>query len=167
MPTFKNTWELEQFLQMQIDSVLEHEVAQIAKDEMQIAVNNVVYGAGDPTEYVRRGGNAYGGMGNTVNTGSLADQSQMEATVKDGVLEITNIAEFNHEFALTHNGYGGVDRFKSLAQNIIEGYQSKKAWWNEPRPFITEAINQLESGNEHVEAMKEGLQKKLGRENIK
>ena len=57
--------------------------------------------------------------------GSLADQSQMEVTVKDGVLEITNIADFNHEFALTHNGYGGVDRFKSWLKTS-EGYQSNR-----------------------------------------
>ena len=115
MKTFNSWSQIEAYLKKQIDSCLDKEVAQHVKEEQMTAISDVVYGAGIPSKYERRGGNPYGGMGNTLGTGSLGDPSEMHHTVKNGELVVTNDAERNIDYKWAGYGY---NTSKSLAENI-------------------------------------------------
>ena len=99
---------------------------------------------------------------------SLGDVKQMESTlIDDGVLKVTDNADFNHDFASSHGGYGDVDLSKSLSYNIQYGYGDKDSPWNEPREFITKAKEDIKDSNSHVETMKNSLKKRLGNDVVK
>lgn len=155
--TFNSWSQIEAYLKKQIDSCLDKEVAQHVKEEQMTAISDVVYGAGIPSKYERRGGNPYGGMGNTLGTGSLGDPSEMHHTVKNGELVVTNDAERNIDYKWAGYGY---DTSKSLAENIVYGYGDKDEWYNEPRDFISETIKSMKESGSHVEVMKEALEKR-------
>ncbi|MDD4804544.1 MAG: hypothetical protein PHN69_05150 [Candidatus Pacebacteria bacterium] len=151
---FDNWDDLEKYLKKTIDNILENEMAKQVKDEMQTAISDVVYDAGTPKKYVRRGNNEFGRMGNTDGTGSLADKREMPHTVKDGLLEVANDAERNKKYDFAGKGY---DTSKSLAENIISGYGDRDDWYNEPRDFIGETVKNIKSSKSHIKVMKEAL----------
>ena len=142
-------------IQKQINDCLNKEVAQHVKEQIMTAISIEVYGAGIPQIYVRRGGNVYGGMGNTMGTGSLADPQEMHHTVSNCTLKVTDDAQPSNP------GFG-----LELDEAITYGYGRKNMWWNKPRPFLSEAVENMETTNSHVEVMKEGLEKRLGKGNV-
>lgn len=162
MATFNNLKELEGYLKKVIDDSLDKEIAKYVTDEITVAVSDVVYGAGIPVVYKRRAGNANDyGMKNPVGTGSLADPTQMAHTVQDGVLEVVDNADFKD----AETPRDAIDRSKSLAENIEDGYGNKSIWWNKPRPFMESA---KEAVSENLkEMMQEALEKRLGKGSVK
>ncbi len=158
--SFSNWNQLEQYLKKQIDETLNNEVARQVKEEIQTAVSTEVYSAGSPVKYERRGGNEYGGMGNPIGTGSLGDVNEMDHQVKNGELIVTNNAERNTKYKFAGIGY---DLNKSLAFNIEYGYGAKDKWFNQARPFMSEAVKNMKETKSHVLIMKEGLEKRLGK----
>ena len=130
------------------DAALADEVAKEVKSVESKKVEQTVYGAGLPTMYQRRG------VGE--GTQSLGDVSQMNHSVINGVLEVTNDAEAYYP----DNANGGLNNDWSLAQNIEEGYAGRDTWYSEARPFISDTIDELARSNAHVEAMKRGLKKR-------
>lgn len=141
-------------IQLAVNDSLKNEVTEAVKDEMQSTISEVVYAAGTPIIYQRRGGNNYGGMGNPDGTGSLADKGEMKHNVVNGVLIIKNEAE------------PVKSSFGNLAYNIEYGYGARDRWYNQPRPFIQETRNNLKSNKAHVKALKDGLRKRLGANNV-
>ena len=86
-------------------------------------------------------------MGNPLSTGSLADQNEMEATlIQDGVLEVVDNAEPSSDYDM------------DLDIAIEYGYGTRDKWYNQPRPFMETAKNNMRRSKSHVDAMKEGLQ---------
>lgn len=158
--SFSNWGQLEQYLKKQIDETLNQEVARQVKEEIQTTVSTEVYGAGSPVKYERRGGNDYGGMGNPIGTGSLGDVNEMDHQVKNGELTVVNNAERNTKYKFAGIGY---DLNKSLAFNIEYGYGAKDKWFNQARPFMSEAVKNMKETKSHVDAMKDGLEKRLGK----
>lgn len=158
MPDFKNIKDLNKYLQKQINEVLNKEVAKQVKEEIQQGVSSKVYEAGKPEMYIRRGAmdnNEF--MGNPMGTGSLADIKEMKHKVKDGTLTVTNEAKKNICFPKNKFGY---DDSKSLAYNIEFGYGDMDFWFNRPRQFMKEAINNMKENKGHIDAMIDGLKKK-------
>jgi len=142
-------------IQKQVNDSLKKEVATHVKEKISNHVQTDVYSAyPNPIEYERR----------NLQNGSLGDIKQMESNlINDGVLKITDNADFNHDFASMYDrGYGDVDLSKSLAYNIEYGYGSKNQPWNEPRDFIAETKKDIKNSNSHVEVMKNALRKRLG-----
>lgn len=140
--TFKSWSEIESYLKKQIDDVLNNEVANVVKDQIIESVDEVVYDAGEPVYYQRRGFGD-GSLG-------LGGRSQMEHTVSNGLLEVIDNAKAQK----------GWDNGKSLAENIEYGYGDKYQWYNQPRPFIEHARESLKKNKNHVEMMEEGLEKR-------
>ena len=140
--TFKNWAEIEKYLKKEIDNILGKEVLEVVQDEMIQAVDSVVYDAGTPLYYQRRGLSEYS-LG-------LGGRQQMDGVVNNGTLEVTNNAPPQNEF----------NNDKSLAYNIEYGYGSKDQWFNVSRPFIQTTKENLKRNKNHVEAMKEGLVKR-------
>jgi len=146
-------------IQKQVNDSLQKEVASHVKDKISNHVQSDVYSAyPNPIEYTRR----------NLQNGSLGDIKQMESNlINDGVLEVKDNADFNHDFASIHGGYGDIDLSKSLAYNIEYGYGSMSQPWNEPRDFINETKKDIKSSNSHVEVLKGALRKRLGSDIIK
>lgn len=137
--------ELEKLIRASVNNVLENEVAEAVKIEISNQVEETVYSAyPTPKIYERRGL----GIGNQ----GLGDISQMNSTVVNGVLEVTDDAD-PKVF-----GNNGLDNNFSLAYNINEGYGSQEEDWNKPRDFIGATIEELERNKAHVKYMKQGLQ---------
>ena len=153
--TFRTWREIEDYVKKQIDDCLDKEVAKLVKEEIMTSISTEVYGAGTPVEYVRRGGNPYGGMGNPVGTGSLADINEMSHTVKNGELFVTDDAKRNPDYKDAGTGY---DTNKSLAENIAFGYGDRSEWYNKPRNFIADAVKNMKDSNSVVEILKEALE---------
>ena len=152
---FKNLVELAKHLQKKIDITLQNEVSQQVKEEMQVAISDTVYEAGEPKQYIRRGGNAYGGMGNPLGTGSLADQNEMKVyKIKNGI-KIINEAKRNNAYA----SGAGYDTSASLTENIVYGYGRRDEWYNKPRDFISATRRNLIKNKNHVKALRDGLRK--------
>ena len=115
-------------IQKQVNDSLKKEVASHVKEKISNHVQTDVYSAyPNPIEYERR----------NLQNGSLGDIKQMESNlINDGVLEIKDNADFNHDFASNHGGYGDIDLSKSLAYNIEYGWGNKSTDFSEPRPFM-------------------------------
>ena len=146
--------EIEIKLKKQVNDSLQKEVATHVKGKISNHVQTDVYSAySNPIEYTRR----------NLQNGSLGDIEQMKSNlINDGVLEIKDNADFNHDFASIHGGYGDIDLSKSLSFNIEFGYGSMSQPWNEPRDFMNETKKDIKSSNSHVEVLKGALRKRLG-----
>ena len=151
--------KIQAHIQKQINDSLKKEVSTMVKNKISNHVALDVYLAyPNPIEYERR----------HFENGSLGDIKQMESTlIDDGVLKVQDNADFNHDFASSHGGYGDVDLSKSLSFNIEYGYGDKDSPWNEPREFITKAKEDIKDSNSHVETMKIALKKRLGSDSVK
>lgn len=141
MPTFDSWSALEKHIRKQVNDVLDKEVANAVKDEIIMSVDEVVYGSGSPLVYERRG--------LSPNSEGLGGRSQMHHTVsQDGVLEVTDDAEAKNDWDM------------NLTEAIEYGYSNRETWYNQPRPFMENARENLRDGKYHVERMKEGLEKR-------
>jgi len=146
-------------IQKQVNDSLKKEVATHVKEKISNHVQSDVYNAyPNPVVYTRR----------NLQNGSLGDTEQMKSNlINDGVLEVKDNADFNHDFASEHGGYGDIDLSKSLAYNIEYGYGSMSQPWNEPRDFINETKKDIKSNNSHVEVLKGALRKRLGNDVVR
>lgn len=144
------TWaEVEAYLTEKINSSLQKEMSEMVKDKIEEHVQTDVYDTyPNPVMYERR----------NFQNGSLGDIIQMDSKlISDGVLEVTDNADFNHSFAYTYGGYGDIDISKSLTYNIEKGYGSEDMPWNEARPFIENTREEIQNSNLHSETMKKAL----------
>jgi hypothetical protein len=144
---FKSIKDLNKYLQSKVDETLNDEVAVVVKNQIAEGVRDVVYAAGVPKMYIRRG----------IFSGSsgLGDITKMHHTVNNGILIVTDDADFDRYYSRSNADYS-----KSLGENIEYGYGTRSTWYDKPRPFIKESRNRLESNNKHIEAMKKGLKRK-------
>ena len=114
----------------------------MVKDEIESSISDTVFSAGEPVWYQRR--SQYNGL----NSGGLADKAEMDATlISDGVIEIIDNAKPSRPW---NNG-------RTLSENIEFGYNQKKNWWDQPRPFIAESKENLKNSKAHADSMRDGL----------
>lgn len=143
--SFTSLSQLEAYLQTKINDALNKEVAEQIKSEIQTAVSEKIYQSGTPIIYDRRGGNQYGGMGNSLGTGSLGDPNEMHHTVNSGILEVVDEAKSKMPWE------------RDLSEAIITGYGSGNEWFNEPRDFLETARENMKESKSHVIVLKEAL----------
>lgn len=160
MPSFKNLKELEKHLNQKIKKAMENEVAEKVRDVQQQKIDKEVYAAynivdgshQEPYKYERRR-----------DDGGLRDRRNMVATVTESngkiELSVENVAEGKDQINIDLAGlieYGaGRYGYYQYPYN-----RDDTAWqFMQPRPFIRETRNELASTNQHVEALKKGLQK--------
>ena len=146
MPKFKNLKELEGYLTKVVYDVMTDEVTNTVKDVMVDKVNKIVYDAYKPEVYKRQ-----------YDKGGLIDKdkniSAVSAISDKGVtLTIRNIRSDNGKdvakIVETGEGY-------SVPDIANRGY-------GKPRKFSEGTRNELGSGKAHVDAMRRGLEKRLG-----
>lgn len=145
--TFTSFSQIETYLLQAINDSLNKEVAEQIKDEIKTGVSERIYNSGTPVSYVRRGGNQYGGMGNSLGTGSLSDPDEMHHTVENGTLEVVDLAKSKMPW----------DR--DLSEAMIHGYGSKSEWYNEERDFLQTARENIKESKSHVSSLADGLRR--------
>lgn len=138
-----------------IDSTLAHEVADAVRDQELDAIRDVVYGAYTPKLYHRRG-----------DIDGLADPYNIEATVKDGKLEVVNRAQPNPGGTLDDSR---VTTGKYLDELVEYGHGGSGGFYDfpksgaafmRPRPFTAETKARLSKNKKHVKAFLQGLKKR-------
>ncbi len=140
-----SSWaQLNSILQKTINNILENEVAEVVKNRLVYYVKDTVYDAGTPEYYVRR----------NFNNGSLGDRNTMETEwVSLDTIKITPLADYQHESATDYSG-------NPLAKTIQDGYGTQDKWYNQPRPFVNHARDDIRNSKLHVTEMKKGLTKR-------
>ncbi len=139
-----------------IDKTLDTDVKTAVMIEEMGTINEVVYKAYKrPVMYERRG-----------SMGGLADFHNIEHTVKDGTLHVFNTAEPNP------GGVVNVERVttgKYLDMLIEYGdggpggfydFPKRGAAYMRPRPFTQKTIEHLKEDKLHVNALRQGLQRR-------
>ena len=152
MPQFTNTSDLFAFVRKAIDEALTEDVFKVVRDAEIDTIMEVVYST--PTSgYYRRRGDAEG-MGDPYNieiSGGAA---------KNGIMSVINVTLPN-PYLNGGNERGGYSSTSKDLPSVIEsgrGYD----YWPKPkkRPFTAKTIARLQSSNEHVNALRSGLQKR-------
>jgi hypothetical protein len=142
--SFSNWSQIETYLQSIVNEVLLDEVSDAVRDEIESSISEEVF-IQDPVWYQRRS------EGNGLNSGGLADKAEMEAIlISNGVVSIEDKALPSKTW---NNG-------KTLAENIEYGYNNMDHWWDQPRPFIANAKENLKQTKAHVDSMRDGLIKR-------
>ena len=149
----KSLKELRKVVEKAIDDSLENEVFEAAKDEEIKSIEIDVFAVYTPKIYERR---AFGGIDDEENI--VYDE------VKNGIIKIENITEFNPGYETENEG-------PELAILIEYGHGGKDYYYDypssddfcDPRPFISNTRKRLKKSEQHKAALKNGLK----RNNIK
>ena len=140
MPSFNDLTQIILYIETCLDEVLESEVAEFVEEKIIGNVSKVVYGAGDPLIYHRRGLNNGDGLGGR--------SSIHHHLIKDGVLEVTDDAQAQYPLSI------------DLDQLIENGYGNKTEWYNQSRDFIEQTREELMTDGELGEVIRLGLIKR-------
>lgn len=136
---FNNFKDLEEYLKNKINTSLIKDVAPVIKQCVKDEVENTVYSVYSPKQYVRR----YLRGGNGLND---LENIKSELT-SDGELCIRDIAKPDS----IPNEY--------LDEMIVYGYGDRDEIWNSPRDFYIATVENLKQSQEHIKALKRGLNK--------
>lgn len=155
MPEIKSLTELNKYLNKQIRSVMEQEMATMVKNEESKSVEKNVYqqyqpNDGEPFIYERR-----------KTSGGLADKKNMKHKVKNipnGVeLSVENVTKGkNDKFKIADlveygDGFDGKEyEYKDNRINTADEYL-------QARPFTERTVESIQQSNEHLLVMKLGL----------
>lgn len=166
---FSSMADVKDFLQKAIMSAMSNEVVEMAKYAEQSAIGKVVYGAGQPTYYVRR-----------KDGGGLSSQDNMAAVISGGgnavTMTLTNITPYNASFmpskVMQFGSYsipgeeqpvstsfrGSSTLAQTVEYGLEENYDAGRGWWSMPRPFTQTTIEYLAQDKTHVQALQIGLE---------
>lgn len=118
--SFNNLNDLFSYIETEVQSTMENEVADMVKDKMSLSVHKTVYGTYQPKFYHRREYN-----------GGLSDKDNISITLISGGIEIANDTPLD-------NG-----RHSPRLDAIIEYGQGKQPF---PRPFYEDTYDILAAG---------------------
>lgn len=150
MPELKSLKALEKHLKAVIQDVLQDEVLEQVRETEQQAVNEVVYGAGDPIVYERR----YTDLG-------LSDKGNMIPIMSDDglTLEVYNMTAFKKDGS--SNEGMGLDKLVEYGDGGGGfHYDWGEGWWSKARPFTQETVNRLNDSKEHLDQLWAGLHRR-------
>jgi len=150
---------IEEKIKKQINDSLKKEVSTFVKSEISHAVDTEIYQSGNPIEYDRRGES-----GNFTGTGSLGDPLEMNSSASNGQLIVMDNALRNKDYEYPGSGY---DDGRSLAYNMIMGYNQRDTWYSQPRNFIEKARDNMKHSGTLIEVMRGAMKKRLGVNNVK
>ena len=166
---FSSMADLKDFLQKAIVSAMSNEVVEMAKYAEQSAIDEKVYGAGEPKQYIRRR-----------EDGGLSSQDNMIPSISSNgnkvTMTLTNVTPYNASFMLSKTvsfgSYsiadepqpvstlfcGGSTLAETVEYGLIENYDYGKGWWSIPRPFTEATMGYLAQDKTHVQALQIGLE---------
>lgn len=149
---FKSMDEVKKHVLSKVFDAMGEEVLEIVVEAEQEAIEDVVYGAGMPSVYVRRR-----------TSGGLQDPSIMfpvrQQTGDKVTMSVFNMAPYNGNFDFfskpVANGLAETVEF-----GIQENYDAGYGWWSQPRPFTQSTISDLQGSGDHIKALQIGLNRR-------
>ena len=134
MPTFKDLNSLFKHIETKIQDTMTDEVAETVKENMAESIQETVYDAYVPMQYKRR-----------MQNGGLIDQSNMEVTEIPNGISVRDVAPLDN----------GNSQY-ALDEIVVEGMGRMPF----KRDFYTDTEDRLSANQEHVTALKKGLNKR-------
>ena len=132
MTKCRNRADLEAVIRQRINSALKNDVADLIKQEMQKAIDDVVYEAGTPTVYRRR-------------------------KDKNGLRDEQNMTDVLDSSSCTIRVYNDTSasgkRFDPLDEKIEFGYNTNSNWYDEPRPFVDITQQRINAQSKKIKNM--------------
>ncbi len=150
MPNFKDLNSLKKYIQTQVASTLQDDVAKDASDKMKKNYNDEVYSYAYDPEYRDR------------RMSLTDDENIKKEMVSDTAISISNIARPDKSvFGSSVDGKEGL-----LGQWIEDGsipnvFNDRTDYpWTAPRPVIQHTKEEIEGSSSHTVAMRKGLKKR-------
>lgn len=156
MPTFRNTAEMQIYLEKIMRDVMREDVIPVIVNEWLEVQDERVYNSYSPFEYERRG-----------STGGLADPNNIQVSEH----KVNSVSSFVLENITKGNGWDNWNG--KLINDLIEGadgFAGNPANGMPARPYTEEAVANLKSGvsrNELLHAIEKGFAKRGININIK
>ena len=140
MPKFDNVQKLLNHIQAKIENALEIEVLEAIKETQTDMIQEYVYDAYTPKQYIRRG----------PDNGGYGDPNNIHGFVENGVLRVRNLTPPNPNYRT---------KIKPSAY-VAPAIESGKMYtWYSPgaRPAIAKTVEELKMTKSHMKALKNGL----------
>ena len=134
MPTFKDLNSLFKHIETKIQDTMTDEVAETVKENMAESIQETVYDAYTPEYYTRR-----------MQNGGLIDKDNMDVTEIPNGISVRDVAPLDNG----NNQY-------ALDEMVVEGM----GWMPFKRDFYTDTEDKLSANQEHITALKKGLNKR-------
>lgn len=139
-------------LRSDIENVLMDEVLEEVRDTEIKHIEEDVYSVYSPSIYKRRKGD-----------GGLSDPENIVGTVKNMELTVENITPFNEEYGGRNSGIGlgeMVNDGGNYLHDYDYGFRGIEAPYSKPRPFLDNAIEEIENTNSVENTLANGLRKR-------
>lgn len=157
----KNLKQLRKHIEKAISNSLENEVFEDVRETERRHVQTDVFNVYSPKEYIRRESDEwfYNSLGKA-GIGVKDERNIVFDPIKNGVLKVENVAEFNPVRAIRNHGPGLVTliEYGHGARGIYYDYP-KYPEYLRPRPFIANTREEIKQTKSHVKAMKLGLRR--------
>lgn len=145
----KNLKELKKYIEKSIDDSLQNEVFEAVKETQLEHIQENVLSVYSPNYYIRR-----------EDSGIDDSENIICSHVKNGVLKVENITQFNPEYETENHGLG-------LVKLIEYGHRVSGYFYDYPgdpkytksRPFIANTKKEIGETKSHVTAIKIGLKR--------
>lgn len=134
MPNFKDLNSLFKHIEKQVQDTMIDEVAETVKENMAESIQETVYDSYDPQHYTRR-----------MQNGGLIDKDNMEVTKIPNGISVRDVAPLDN----------GNSQY-ALDEIIVKG-MGYMPW---ARDFYFDTEDKLSANQEHVTALKNGLNKR-------
>jgi hypothetical protein len=153
MPTFSNWKSLESYLTSVTNNVLKNEAEESLRSAIQDSIQSNVYEAHTPSVYTRRG----------YDDGLIADENIVGTLVEDGVLYITDVADPDYRYPknrpdIPYTAWGS-ETFASWINNGDVGGMFGNGVWTNPKSFMEDAADEVQSSGKLKNAIKKGLKR--------
>jgi hypothetical protein len=137
---------LKRQIEMAVQNSLNKEVKQVMRDVVSKHVDSDVYDAYTPTHYKRRG--------DSMGSGGLGDLDNIIGSVQGTTLIVEDVAKANDRYKTSMSGQKIAGVIEYGSNKGFGQYDFKEI---EPRPFLRNSVEELNSTKEHILALKNGL----------
>lgn len=149
---FKSIDELKKHVLKSVFDAMNNEVLDTVVEAEQEAIEDVVYGAGEPKIYQRRR-----------TDGGLQDPSMMfPVTQQSGnrvTMTVYNMAPYNGRSDFLDKPVSD-GLAETIEFGIEDNYDAGSGWWSQPRPFTESAVSDLQGSGAHISALQVGLNRR-------
>lgn len=148
---FSKLSDLFNYIEKNVQEVLENEVADVAKDTMQAATQEYVYNA-----YTPSGKNPYQRRG--ISGGLLSTENIVVEKIDNTTISIKNITKGNTNYSGSTNEE--IDGIIVRGRGYTWMHSSIYRLQPYPRDFYGQTVRKLKQTGEHIDIFKKGMRKR-------